>query len=111
MYGHHILHAYRKSLDQPGRVANPARGQLSRENEQQVVLPGNLTIIHFCLVGKKPDKELPGIEGARRDRRQRVLISCMMCVVIFVLPLSQLQGVEWGWPGRREPDDEHSPAS
>ena len=25
--------------------------------------------------------------------------------------LSQLQGVEGGWPGRREPDDEHSPAS
>ena len=23
----------------------------------------------------------------------------------------QLQGVEGGWPGRREPDDEHSPAS
>ena len=34
------------------------------------------------------------------------------------MPFSQLQGVEWrvlsvewGWPGRREPDDEHSPAS
>ena len=24
----------------------------------------------------------------------------MMCVVNFVLPFSQLQGVEWGWPGR-----------
>ena len=35
----------------------------------------------------------------------------MMCVVNFVFALSQLQGVEWGWPGRREPDDEHSPAS
>ena len=22
----------------------------------------------------------------------------MMCVVNFVLPFSQLQGVEWGWP-------------
>ena len=30
MYGHHI---YRKSMDQPGKVANPARGQLNRENE------------------------------------------------------------------------------
>ena len=30
----------------------------------------------------------------------------MMCVVNFVFALSQLQGVEWGWPGRREPDDE-----
>ena len=33
----------------------------------------------------------------------------MMCVVIFVLLLSQLQDVEWGWPGRREPDDENTP--
>ena len=32
-------------------------------------------------------------------------------IVNFVFALSQLQGVEWGWPGRREPDDEHSPAS
>ena len=29
MYGH----TYSKSKDQPGKVANPARGQLSRENE------------------------------------------------------------------------------
>ena len=35
----------------------------------------------------------------------------MMCVVNFVFALSQLQGVEWGWPGRQEPDDEQSPAS
>ena len=34
-----------------------------------------------------------------------------MCLVNFVLPLSQLQSVEWGWYGRREPDDEHSPVS
>ena len=32
----------------------------------------------------------------------------MMCVVDFVFALSQPQGVKWGWPGRREPDDEHS---
>ena len=25
--------AYGKSMDQPGKVANPARGQLNRENE------------------------------------------------------------------------------
>ena len=30
MYGHHILE---QSMDQPGEVANPARGQLNRENE------------------------------------------------------------------------------
>ena len=29
MYGH----AYSKSKDRPGKVANPARGQLNRENE------------------------------------------------------------------------------
>ena len=28
MYGHHI----KQSMDQPGKVANPARGQLNREN-------------------------------------------------------------------------------
>ena len=29
MYGH----TYSKSMDQPGKVANPGRGQLNRENE------------------------------------------------------------------------------
>ena len=29
MHGHHIL----QSMDQPGKVANPARGQLNRKNE------------------------------------------------------------------------------
>ena len=29
MYGH----AYSKSIDQPGKAADPARGQLNRENE------------------------------------------------------------------------------
>ena len=41
----------------------------------------------------------------------RRVLSCMMRVINFVFALSQLQGVEWGWPGQREPDDEHSPAS
>ena len=35
----------------------------------------------------------------------------MTYVVNFVFALSQLQGVEWGWPGRGGPDDEHYPAS
>ena len=26
-------HTYSKSIDQPGKVASPARGQLNRENE------------------------------------------------------------------------------
>ena len=30
MYGH--THTYSKSMDQPGKVANPALGQLNREN-------------------------------------------------------------------------------
>ena len=60
----------------------------------------------------KPDKKLSGILGARGDiycLGQRVL-SCMMRVVVNLLFLffSQLQqAVEWVWPGRREPDDEH----
>ena len=29
MYGHHI----QQSMDQPGKVANPARGQLNKEND------------------------------------------------------------------------------
>ena len=29
MYGHHI----EQSMDQPGKVASPARGQLNREHE------------------------------------------------------------------------------
>ena len=33
MYGHHI----EQSMDQPGKVANPARGQLNRENEHSPV--------------------------------------------------------------------------
>ena len=35
------------------------------------------------LVGEKPDKELPGIAGARGG-----VISCMMCVVNFAFALS-----------------------
>ena len=35
----------------------------------------------------------------------------MMSVVNFVFAVSQLQGVEWGRPGREEPDDKHSPVS
>ena len=33
MYGHHIW----QSMDQLGKVANPARGQLNRENEYSPV--------------------------------------------------------------------------
>ena len=33
MYVHHI----QQSMDQPGKVANPARGQLNRENEYSSV--------------------------------------------------------------------------
>ena len=31
MFGNHIL--YSKSKNQPGKVANPARGQLNEDNE------------------------------------------------------------------------------
>ena len=33
MYGH----TFSKSMDQPGKVVNPARGQLNRENEYSPV--------------------------------------------------------------------------
>ena len=36
MFGH-SPHTYSKSMDQPGKVANPARGQLNRENEYSPV--------------------------------------------------------------------------
>ena len=39
-YGHHYVcmygHTYSKSVDQPGKVANPARGQLNRGNEYYI---------------------------------------------------------------------------
>ena len=38
-------------------------------------------------------------------------MTCVVIIIILFSALSQLQGVEGGWPGRREPDDEHSPAS
>ena len=63
---------------------------------EYVVVAVLLLIRTFTLVGE--------ILGHR-------VLSCMMCVVNFVFALSQLQGVEWGWPDRREPDDELSPAS
>ena len=48
--------------------------------------------------------------GAWRYCLGHRVLSCTTCVVNFVFALSQLQGVEWGWPGRREPDDdEHLP--
>ena len=33
MYGH----TYRKNMDQPGKVANPARGQVNKENKHFLV--------------------------------------------------------------------------
>ena len=33
IYGHTYSGVYRKSKDRPGKVANPACGQLNRENE------------------------------------------------------------------------------
>ena len=38
MYGH----TYSKSVDQLGKVANPARGQLNRENKYFTFAPENL---------------------------------------------------------------------
>ena len=37
MYVCMVITCYSKSMDQPGKVANPARGQLNRENEHSPV--------------------------------------------------------------------------
>ena len=42
MYGH----TYSKSMDQPGNVANPARGQLNRENCPEADIPESKN--HVC---------------------------------------------------------------
>ena len=34
---YYVVITYSKSMDQPGKVANPARGQLNRENEHSPV--------------------------------------------------------------------------
>ena len=49
MYGH----TYSKIMDQPGKVANPARGQLNRKNRYfpvpvRVQYAGGLSPILFC---------------------------------------------------------------
>ena len=41
MYGH----TYSKSIDQPGKVANPARGQLNRENSRALL--GKITTVKY----------------------------------------------------------------
>ena len=57
------------------------------------------TNIQLCLVGEKPDKELPGIliVGARKDTLSRaegtIFILHDVRAVNFVLAFSQLQGV------------------
>ena len=66
----------------------------------------------FAWLVRNPTKSSPAYSrGAWRYCLGHRVLCCMTCVVNFVFALSQLQGVEWGWPGRREPDDEHSPAS
>ena len=45
MYGR----TYSKSMDQPGKVANPARGQLKRENEYS---PVPVRALEFGLAGR-----------------------------------------------------------
>ena len=53
--------------------------------------------------GKKPalfQMIITYIRGAWRYCLGHRVLSCMTCVVNFIFALSQLQGVEWGWPGR-----------
>ena len=44
-----VTHTYSKSMDQPGKVANPARGQLNRENVPSRVSP-LISILRLNLV-------------------------------------------------------------
>ena len=55
MYGHHM----QQSMDQPGKVANPARGQLNRGNEYSPV-PVNFTVYrsYALYYAKRPPKQL-----------------------------------------------------
>ena len=41
---HHVCHTYSKSMDQPGKVATPTRGQLTGKmnNSLSAFAPGNL---------------------------------------------------------------------
>ena len=74
LYGH----TYSKSMDQPGKVANPARGQLNRENE------------YFSLRVRAWEFDL-----ARRVRRSRPASACpspysgwIWCLLTGFLPSS-----------------------
>ena len=46
-------HRYCKSMDQPGKVANPARGQLNRENEYSLIR------IRACIWSRKTVSAVP----------------------------------------------------
>ena len=70
MYGHHIL----QRKDQPGKAANPARGQLNREEDEKVPIPIGL---------------------ARRVRQFRPASACsspysggIWCLITGFLPIS-----------------------
>ena len=60
-------HTFSKSMDQPGKVANPARGQLNRENEYfsiGVVLAGEFGL-------------------ARRVRQSHLALYCTLTLIIM----------------------------
>ena len=67
MYGH----TYSRSIDQPGKVANPARGQLNRENEYSPV----------------PVRAL-GFGLARRVRQSRPASACSFSILRLNLVLT-----------------------
>ena len=53
MYVWSHMYTFSKSMDQPGKVANPARGQLKRENEYFSV-PVRLYIIKYKISALDP---------------------------------------------------------
>ena len=52
----YVFHTYIKSMDQPGKVANPARGQLNKENNH---LPVRVRALEFGLA-KRVRQSRPG---------------------------------------------------
>ena len=56
-----MVNTYSKSMDQPGKVANPARGQLNRENKGLDILLehriGSFTLVAFVARSPQGVKE------------------------------------------------------
>ena len=83
MYGHHT---YSKSMDRPGKVANPTRGQLNRENEY---IP-----VRVCAC------ELGLARGVQQSRPASACLSPYSCgiVLTYGVPPEFRGGAHWVSP-------------